>query len=94
MTDATDPTITIHVDDEVLFRMREGRHPLVYSDTITRVSYEIGVDVLHTGAVWAVGYLDNVEVLELDDTTVVAIADIDPDSFVINREAYARDADS
>jgi hypothetical protein len=94
MTDATDPTITIHVDDEVLFRLREGAHPLVYPDTITRVSYEIGVDVLHTGAVWAAGYLDDVEVLELDDTTVVAIADIDPDSFVINREASARDADS
>jgi hypothetical protein len=76
----------------VLFRLREGTRPLVYPDTITRVSYEIGVDVLHTGAIWAAGYLKDVEVLELDDTTVVAIADIDPDSFVVNRSA--RDADS
>lgn len=79
--------ITIHVDDEVLFRLHEGRRPLVYADTVISVSYDIGISVLHTGTVWRLGYLDGVEALELDDGTCVAIADIDPDSFVLSPTA-------
>ena len=77
-------TITIRIDDEVLFRLREGRRPQVYPDAVTRVSYEIGVSVPHIGTVWALGELDGVEALELDDGTVVAAADIDPESVVVN----------
>lgn len=86
MTD-TPETITIRIDDEVLFRLHEGRCPLVYPDMVTRVSYETGVNVLHIGTVWAVGELDGVEALELDDCTVVAVADIDPDSVVVSPTA-------
>jgi hypothetical protein len=84
MTDTTDSTITIRIDDEVVFRLHKGRRPHVYPDTVTRVSYEIGVSVLHIGTVWALGYLDEAEALELDDGTVVVVADIDPESFVFN----------
>ena len=80
MTDS----ITIRVDDEVLFRLREGQLPLVYADITTRVSYEIGVSVSHLGRVWAIGYLDDAEALELDDGTVVMLADIAPESVVVN----------
>lgn len=83
MTDTTD-TITIRIDDEVLFRLREGRRPLVCPDMVVRTSYETGIDIVHIGTVWAVGELDGIEVLELDDSTVVAAADIDPDSVVVN----------
>jgi hypothetical protein len=85
----SDHTITIRVDDELLFRLYEGRRPLVYSDMIARVSYETGVNVLHVGTVWAVGYMGDVNALELDDSTIVAIADIDPDSVVVNPTAAA-----
>lgn len=87
MTDATDNTITIRVEDELLFRLHEGRHPLVYPDTVTRVSYEAGISVLHLGIVWGIGDLDGTEALELDDGTVVAAADIDPDSVMVNPTA-------
>jgi len=83
--------ITIHVEDNVLFRLHVGRRPLVYPDAVVRISYEIGVDVLHTGTIWDLGYLDGVEALELDDGTCVAIADIDPDSFVLNPTAAMRE---
>lgn len=79
--------ITIGIDDEMLFRLQEGRRPLVYADTVTRVSYEIGVNVLHIGTVWALGYLDDVEAVELDDGTIVAIGDIDVESVVVNPTA-------
>lgn len=85
MTDYAPEPIIIALDDQVVFRLREGRSPVVYSDTITRVSYEIGINVIHTGTVWALGYVDNDEALELDDSTVVLLADIDPESFVLNR---------
>ena len=86
MTDTTD-TITIRIDDEVLFRLRDGRRPLVYPDLVARVSYETGVNVLHIGTVWAVRELHGVEALELDDSTVVAVADIDPESIVVSPTA-------
>jgi hypothetical protein len=86
MTDTPD-TITIRIGDEVLFRLHEGRRPLVYPDMVTRVSYETGVNVLHIGTVGAVGELDGVGALELDDSTLVAVADIDPDSVVVNPTA-------
>ncbi|RII93286.1 hypothetical protein [Clavibacter californiensis] len=89
MTDNNDTeaaqTITIHVDDEVLFRLREGRHPLVYSDTVARVSYDMGIGVLHMGTLWNFGLVDGAEAIELDDGTVVAVADIDPKSLAVNR---------
>jgi hypothetical protein len=84
MNDKTDHTTTIRVDDEVLFRLSEGRIPLVYSDTVARVSYATGVNVLHTGTVWAFGEFEGIEALELDDGTVVALADIDSDSVIVN----------
>lgn len=46
------------------------------------MSYEVGISVLHTGSVWALGYAEEAEALALDIGTVVAIADIDPDSVV------------
>ena len=80
MTDATDSTITVRVDDDIVFRLREGRRPLVYPDSITRVSYESGIGVIHTGTVWRFGEAGGVKAVELDDGTVVAVADIDPES--------------
>jgi len=77
-------TITVAVDDEVLFKLHAGRRPLVYPDTLVRISYETGIDVLHVGTIWAIGELDGTPALELDDGTVVAIADIDPDSTALN----------
>lgn len=85
-----DDTITIRLDDEVLFRLHNGCHPLAYPDTIVRVSYDTGVNVLHIGTIWAIGELDGVEAIELEDGTVLAIADIDPDSFVLNPTAPMR----
>ncbi|MBM7025043.1 hypothetical protein [Clavibacter zhangzhiyongii] len=80
----TEQGITIHVDDVVLFRLREGRHPLVYSDTLARVSYDMDVGVLHMGTLWNFGLVGDVEAIELDDGTVVALADIDPKSLAVN----------
>lgn len=80
----TETTITLRIDDEVLFRLYDGRQPLVFSDTVARVSYDTGVSVLHIGTVWAFGYVNGAEALELDDSTVVAVADIDPASVVIS----------
>ena len=80
----TDQTISIRVDDEVLFRLHEGRRPLAYSDMVTRVSYDMGVNVVHVGTVWALGFVDDVEAFELDDGTLVAVADVDPTSIVVN----------
>lgn len=76
--------VTIHVDDELLFRLIAGRRPLVYPDTLTRVSYESGVSVLHGGAVWAIGLHHGVEAFELGDGTIVAAADVDLESCVVN----------
>ena len=73
--------------DEVLFRLRDGRRPLVYSDSISRVSYDMGVNVLHIGTVDGIGTLDGIEALELGDGTIVDIADIDPDSMIVNPTA-------
>jgi hypothetical protein len=86
MSETTEP-ITIYTDDEVLFRLREGRRPLVYSDTMARVSYETGISVMHMGTVWAVREVDGVEAFELDDGTVVAVADVDPASVAISPTA-------
>jgi hypothetical protein len=80
----TDQTITIRIDDEVLFRLHEGRRPLAYPDMVTRVSYDMGVNVLHVGTVWALGFADEAEAFELDDGTLVAVADVDPESIVVN----------
>lgn len=77
--------LTIHQGDEIFFRLREGRRPVIYPDTVVRVSYEIGVNVMHTGTVWALGYIGSTEALELDDGTVVLVADIDPESVAVNR---------
>ena len=82
MTDPTD-TVLIGMDDRVLFRLLEGRRPLVYPDTVTRVSYEIGINVLHTGTVWAVGYAGDAEAFELDDGTIIAVDDVDAVSLVV-----------
>ncbi|MEZ0141045.1 hypothetical protein AB1285_04325 [Microbacterium sp. NRRL B-14842] len=88
----SEATITIRVDDEVLFRLREGCRPLVYPDMISRVSYDTGMNVLHAGTVWAIGELEGVMALELDDSTIVAADDIDPDSVVVNPTAGMREA--
>lgn len=87
MTDTNDTEpkqqVTIHVDDAVLFRLREGALPLVYCDTVARAAYDVGMGVLHVGTLWSFGLVDGVEAIELDDGTVVALADIDPDSLVV-----------
>jgi hypothetical protein len=80
----TETTITLRIDDEVMFRLRKGRQPLVFPDTVARVSYDMGVGVIHMGVLWALGHVDGVEAIELDDGTVVAVADIEPDSVVIS----------
>lgn len=85
MTDDSPKTIPIALDDQLLFRLREGRHPVVYPDTITRVSYEMGLNVIHTGVVWALGYVDDDEALELDDGTIVLATDIDPNSLIVGQ---------
>ena len=73
--------------DEVLFRLRDGQRPLVYPDTTARVSYDMGVNVLHIGTVKRIGTLDGIEACALNDGTIVAIADIDPDSMIVNPSA-------
>lgn len=83
----TPDTITVRLYEEVLFRLHEGRKPFVYPSTVIRVSYEIGVNVLHTGTVWALGHVQGAEAIELDDGTVVLAADIDPDSIVVDLSA-------
>lgn len=88
----TEQTITIRVDDEVLFRLREGCRPLVYPDMITRISYDTGISVLHMGTVWGIGELDGVMALELEDSTIVAADDVDPDSLIVNPTAGMREA--
>lgn len=85
MTDDAPETVGVSLDDQVLFRLREGRCPVVSPDTVTRVSYELGISVIHTGTVWALGYVDGEEALELDDGTIVLAADIDPESFTLMR---------
>jgi len=81
--------LTVREGDEILFRLQEGRLPLTYPDVVTRISYETGVGVIHTGIVWALGYLDDgVAALELEDGTLVAIEDIDLESVgITHREA-------
>jgi hypothetical protein len=86
--------ITVSEGDEVMFRLHDGRRPLAYPDVFTRIAYEVdGVDVLHTGEVWEVGYVGDVGVLELGDGTVVAIEDIDPYSVVITHAADTDEED-
>lgn len=75
--------VAVRVDDEVVFRLHEGRRPLVYPDTVTRVAYETGFSVTHAGTVWAIGLVNDVQVLELDDSTVVVGTDIDFSTVVV-----------
>lgn len=83
-----DPSRTVICHgDEILFRLRDGRRPLVYPDTTARVSYDIGVNVLHIGTVEGIGTRDGIEACALNDGTIVAIADIDPDSMIVNPTA-------
>jgi hypothetical protein len=79
--------VTVSVGDDVLFRLHEGTQPLACPDTITRVSYEVGISVIHIGTVWVLGYYNDVEALELEDGTVVALEDIDPRSVVVTPAA-------
>lgn len=96
MADTIDPEghITVSVGDDILFRLYEGARPLACPDTITRVSYEIDISVIHIGTVWVLGYFNDVEALELEDGTVVAVEDIDPRSVVITPAADADEEES
>lgn len=77
--------ITVRPEDKVVFRLDEGCRPLVYPDLVTRVAYETGFSVTHAGTVWSIHMLDDVPVLELDDSTVVVGADIDVSTLTVNQ---------
>lgn len=83
-TEAEGEERSVHVGDDILFSLLAGRLPLAYPDMMTRVSYEVGVGVIHIGTVWVLGTLeDGTKALELEDGTLVAIDDIDLDTIVI-----------
>lgn len=80
----------VRVGDDILLRLQEGRRPIEYPDTQTRIAYQSGEAVEHAGTVWAMGYLDaDTAALELEDGTLVAIDDIDLQSIVITHRPAA-----
>lgn len=93
MTDNTEPEAqaTVREGDGIRFHLLEGRRPRVYADTFARIAYASNLDssvITHIGAIWMLGYLDDgTEALELEDGTVVALEDLDPDSVVLTAAA-------
>jgi len=89
MTDNTteaEGSTAVRVGEAVIFRLQDGARPLEYPEqsTVLRVSYDMGVNVIHTGTIAGIGYYggpDGPPALALDDDTVVALDDIDADSF-------------
>ncbi|MFT3799462.1 hypothetical protein [Microbacterium sp.] len=83
------PEIVISHGDEVLFRLRDGARPLEAQTTV-RVSYELGVNVIHMGTVEGIGYYDGPDgtpAFALDDGTVIAVEDVDWESMHVNPTA-------
>jgi hypothetical protein len=91
MSKSTDQDqVTIRPSDEVLFRLRDGARPLECTDSVVQASYELGVNVIHMGVVMGLGYYggpDGTPALALDDDTIVALGDIDPESFTLHPAA-------
>lgn len=50
----------------------------------TRISHDLGRSVVHVGVMWGMRYYSGLPAMELEDGTVIAIADVDPDSVVFN----------
>lgn len=82
--------LAIHHSDVILFSLYDGRRPLECADSIARVSYDTGVNVIHMGTVEGIGYYggpDGTPALALDDGTIVAIEDINVETVSVNPTA-------